>query len=393
MISSIKRLASGNIISQVAAFAILPIILKIYSPEQYGVSAQILAIAAIVSPIALLRLDFAVAIAEEQEIPSLRRTAILSSLSVSFLCGALSSIYFTGYIVPVFLSLTVFALSLNQFLVAENLRLGNLNKVNLSKILFPTISGAMQILISFSFFRPIGLIIGDVIGRYVSNLAIRPAIDTEKPFSSLELIKKYQSFIKYSMPASIMNSISIFLPTIFISHSFSVYYSGIFSLSLRVIQTPISSITQSTSQAFFAAAKSNIELNILKSQTLKLVKMLFVISIAVTLLAPVLYIIIKDLIPPKWEDCVLTIVILWPMFFSQIALSSITSFFNLVERNSTQFMLDFFRISGILIASLASNILNATYWEYITAISILSTLYYFVYFFTCLKYFKETEGE
>tara|TARA_B100000989_G_scaffold96271_2_gene70097 strand:+ start:15089 stop:16351 length:1263 start_codon:yes stop_codon:yes gene_type:complete len=260
-------LSGGTLISQTLVILTLPIITRIYSPEYYGVYATFLAVIASFSSVAALRFDMAIMQARHNTeanyifLISLIALIIFSSFSllISFSING-----FFGFNLPIHIPLLfgigLIIVGLNQ---SFNIYFGRQEKfylTSISKILTSTFMILFQIIISFLFDNSLVLILGFIFGNLIAFIYLSLNFNLNKKIkiflfhSKLKMkhiLRKYKDFPAYSSFGSLMDSLSLNLPIIYVAYFHSLEVAGIFGLAYRLINIPISFVGQSISQVFY----------------------------------------------------------------------------------------------------------------------------------------------
>ena len=130
----------------------------------------------------------------------------------------------------------------------------------ISKVIQNVFVSIGQILLCF--FGWIGLLLGRILGQIISIIYFErkeTLFHVRKiRFYSRERLKnmweigiKYKEYPLYSMPNSLINSVSYNLPTLMLGRMYSMETTAYYSWATRIILTPMSMITTAMSQVFF----------------------------------------------------------------------------------------------------------------------------------------------
>lgn len=264
-------LVGGAALGQLIMVAILPILTRIYSPEDFSVLSLYVASLAIVASIACLRLEIAIPLpASEEEGFRLMVLALISAAILSFsLSGTLyflrdwiaSMSYTAEY------SQYLWLFPIGMFLTGSY---GALQSWSTRRKLFPLIAktrinqasagGGVQVGLGLAGYMPVGLLIGHAIysGAGVGSLVVRNYRDIRRYASCLDwgrlraTFKEYERFPKYSTLEVLANISGIQLPIVIIAFFVIGPEAGFLMLAMRVMQAPMGLIGSSVGQVFLA---------------------------------------------------------------------------------------------------------------------------------------------
>lgn len=284
-------LASGTLIAQGSLILALPLLTRIYSPEDFSVLATYASILAVVSGVACLRFEIAIPQPEsDDEALSLLKLALIFPVALSFVAFLLICLMegglFGGRKLPAigeYAWLLPFGLLVIGWYTAISywlLRLRKYSEVSINKIWQSVSSIAVQLGLGMLSAGPLGLILGHVTnsGAGVLGLFYKIRNNAGKIFSPIdyEVLKatfnKYQNFPKYSVPESLANSSNIQIPIILIAAWSLGPEVGFLALASRVIQAPVALIGGALSQVYSSRAPEEYRAGELAKFTAKIVE-------------------------------------------------------------------------------------------------------------------------
>ena len=248
---------TGTTIAQSIPIAISPILTRIYTPEDFGVFALFLAITGVFSVVASGRYELALMLPHEEEdainIFALGMTIILFLTGVLFLVVLL----FYPYLVDVlgneeigywlyFVPVAFFFLGLFNLLSYYNNRQKNYKDIANATIVKSVVLAIVQLSVGFLKAGASGLISGQIVSSLFANLQLFKNIVKDKKLLSkvskvkmLTMAKRYIDFPKYQAPHAMLNTFSSYLPVYMFTPFFGLGVVGLYSLSTRIILTPI----------------------------------------------------------------------------------------------------------------------------------------------------------
>ncbi len=287
---NIFKLSSSTGTAQIIQFLLIPFLVRLYGVEEFGIYSLILAISAVVTPISALRYDQA--IVTDQSDSNAKTLFIISALFslvssiligwLFFNCGQefahffqlnldLSIIWLLGPI--------AFSEALQEHLRLWLTRNGQFSSISIGQIL------RIGFIFGFQFYFGIfqtptseSLIIGYVAGLSITTLILL-ALATKGLLaqkiiwkSTASILYRHRNFPLYSFPGSLVNSLSLQLPTFALSRFFGIEVVGYFALAQKVVRVPLGFIGNAISQVYFREAsrlRSSKNLNELTQITFK----------------------------------------------------------------------------------------------------------------------------
>jgi len=307
-------LASGAVVARVIGLASIPLLTRIYTPENFGVLSVFMATLAMISPFATLRYSVA--------IPLLRNHAIAANLlaiTIVILClvSILSLIIFSFFSIEIFQMLSldnmieywwifpiaIFGSGLYEILKSWFIRQKNF-KILAKTDIYVAFSGSIiKIGMGLIGYKSMGLLIGGAFVGLIGSAAL-----LLKSYNSLKVYKKflrlsrirllflhYSEYPKYRLPSQFLLVLSIQAPFLMLTSFFGTEVVGQFSLALMVLNTPIALLGSSMGQAYYAeiAKIGKKQPSAILQITKDVVKKLFLFSLApfflLLLMAPLLF--------------------------------------------------------------------------------------------------------
>lgn len=266
---NVLTLMTGTGLAQLIPLAVMPVLARIYTPEQFGVFALFVAVVSPLSVISTGRYELAIMLPRKGgDATNLAALSVVISLLVSavlFACmcafnrpisNALGNQAMSTwlYLVPLAVLLNGIYANLNYwsnrhklyFLMAHRrvLQSGGTATVQLGLGLMRAGAGGLVI----------GLISGQTLAiGLMANMMHRHcprywrAIDARKMWA---LAKRYKSCPQFLVPAHALGALATQLPAIFINTTFGLSAAGFFMLAERVVALPLSLISASIGDVF-----------------------------------------------------------------------------------------------------------------------------------------------
>lgn len=260
-------LTTGTSFAQALPIILSPIITRLYTPQDFGYLSFYLSIISITSVIATARYELAIVLPKDRvDAINLLKVCFVISIFISIVLLTLliffeNTIYsffniekqsFFLYFIPLSFLLIAFFQSLNYFFIREKAftnvsasKMGQSISMVLSRICF----GALK----FSFW---GLIISEIIGnlvalavlikKYVSIFKKNEEILNNTNFSNI--IKRYKEFPLYNLVPTFLDSLTLSLPTFFVTKCYSTDTAGHLGLCTRILTIPATVLSTSLAQ-------------------------------------------------------------------------------------------------------------------------------------------------
>jgi O-antigen/teichoic acid export membrane protein len=288
-------LLSGNVISQIIPFLIAPIITRIFTPIDFAVQANFIALIMLISSVAALRYEVAIVLPRNHR--KARAIATLSFILIIvfslfsnlllFFKEFISRVY-NDQVLPQYLWLVGIAVlvvaSYNTF---HNicLRFGLFKNLSYSKIAQSTLGQIIIAAWGYWQWGGNGLIYGWFLGQLLSMIYLYVIIKQKtdfKPIWNLKLIKKSAiEYKKFPLVNSVHTVADTFSQQFFlfwlITYFFGAETLGLFSIVIRYLRIPIQLIGNALSQVFYKDATQTY-------QDKKSLQQLFVKNLKTTLL-------------------------------------------------------------------------------------------------------------
>lgn len=261
-------LMTGATIAQAVPLAIMPILTRIYSPEDFGLFAIYLAILSVVSVAATGRYELSIMLPQEDaDARILLQASVIIAFSISVILLILIILFadtlsiFLGnsdiekwlYLIPV----AIFMNGLYQALIYWTNRQKKFKDNAISRVNQSLSQGFFQTF--FSFVKQSGgLILGQTLGIFFGTLYLSLKnrnyryITSEISIKKLIFqLRKYSNFPKYSIGGAVCDSAAVQMPILILTKYYSSALTGMFSLTFKVLSIPSALISSALTQVLF----------------------------------------------------------------------------------------------------------------------------------------------
>jgi len=266
------KLVSGSVVAQILAIILIPIITRLYTPEDYGTFSLILAITAIIAIFSSLSYQLAIMLPKEYEdaaqivtlcfiliIFSSIITGVLFSSFASSIAGALNVPAMEQYLwcVP----FLVFFTASYSVLAYWNSRRKLFGAYAVAQVTNSLTSKGVQIGMGMMSASPFNLILGIFFGYFCAICIMLKGFSKDLTFfknTSFNKVKqlaiRYKKFPIYTSWSTTANELSRQVPSILLTFFFNSTIVGFYSLAYQVLMLPSALIGTATAQVFFQRA-------------------------------------------------------------------------------------------------------------------------------------------
>ena len=274
----IISLTTGNLVAQLITIATMPIITRLYTPQEYGVFAIFLSLLMIIYPISALHYHSAITLPSDNNIASdvvklstisIIITTTFLGLVLLFLSDIVDVEWFTILQNEKVLWLLPVAVLLQSLLLITTLwkiRNDDYVPVARARITEAFFDRVLTIIYANVNFGVIGFILGRVFGTIIALLfllrksSLSVKINRSNYFKIRKVASRYKAFPRYSIPATLLISVSREVPIFLLALFFNPLVVGSYALALRIVNMPMMLVGDGVSKAFFQKAsklKSN----------------------------------------------------------------------------------------------------------------------------------------
>jgi len=400
-LKAVSVLVGGTAFAQLVGLICLPILTRLYRPEDYAVLGIYVAIVSILSVIACLRLEIAIPIPEkDEEAKSLLILSLLSNLFIVlilylilfFLNPILQNFYIIQkldiwiWFVPlgVFLSGLYSAL---QYWSTRRKRFKEIAQTRMTQALFN--NGAS---LSVGFFTGgfWGLILGQLFSFGGGLLKLgystyKDTISVKKNNSLKTVLYKYQDFPKYSTFEALANTSAIQLPLIIIASFLVGPELGYLMLAMKVLGIPMGLIGSAMSQVYLSHASTYYQKGELfeytKSILNKILKLVVLPFILLLLISPYIF---GYIFGKQWADIGYYISAMVPWYFMQILSSPVSMSLHVIGKQKIALVLQLIGFFLRVICLIGISVLNH---KWVIQYYVISGFVFYLIYMLCVLYF------
>lgn len=303
---NVLTLMTGTVLAQAIPIAIIPILTRIFTPEDFGLLALYGAFVSILGVVVTGRYEIAIMLPKEDEDA---RVLLQVSTLVAFCISILVSIplfvwnveiaKFLGnesiapwlYLMPISVLLT----GVCQALIYWNNRQKKFKNTAMSRVNQSLFQGMTQTGLGVAQIVG-GLIWGQIIGIISSTVYLlrkdrsyKKILHKTKISSLKQQMSKYKKFPKYGIVGSLCDAGGMQMPVLMLTKFYSSTVTGMFSLTFRVLNIPTAIISSAIAQVLFQKV---VEISYKAPEKLNgyIVKMFFLLFVLYLPAIPILFI-------------------------------------------------------------------------------------------------------
>ena len=397
-VRSVGILVGGTAFAQALMVLVLPLLTRLYTPEDFSVLAVYASILGIISVAACLRLEIAIPLPQnDDDAANLLALALCSSAGVAGLSALIVALFPTQIIalvaqpklepylwllpLGIWLSSSYAAL---QFWTTRKKRFSVIAKTRMTQ----AIGGVgAQVGLGWASIAPLGLVLGQMInsGAGIFGL-VRDALKNDRPAlrainwpGMQRTFSEYDRFPKYSTIESLANSTSIQLPVIIVAALAAGPEAGFLMLASRVMFAPMALIGGAISQVYLSRASDELRAGTLGKFTAEIMGGLVKTGVGPLVffgvIAPIIFPVIFGI---SWLRSGEMITWMTPWFIMQFLASPISMILHITQNQRAALMLQIFgtilRIGAVVVA---------VYWTQgwiVESYAISSFVFYVIYF-------------
>ena len=401
---SVGVLVGGTAIAQVLGVLALPVLTRIYTPEQYGILGSFCALLGVISVISALRYQIAIPLPKsDDEAVNLLVISCVFVLAISLI--TLFAVYFfsdiliakftTAGIGEVLWMLPMGVFLTGSYSVFNMWATRKKSYVYIAQTrIEQTVSGVgAQLILGWTGIGAVGLVIGQVIsnGMGFFGLARRAWVDVKKQLkiitceSLLGAASKYRRFPFYSTPEAICNTAGVEIPLLVVAYTAGNKELGFLMLVMRILQAPMSLIGSAVGQVFYGNAIAKFSDGSLMNFTIATLRRLFLLGALPILITTILGSISAPyILGNEWNRVGTLIGWLAPFFFFQFLASPLSMVLHVVNQQKISLMLQIF---GLLLRC-GSILVYSDFPSEVFAVS--SAIFYLIYLLVILGAVKFT---
>lgn len=377
---AILALGSGG--GQVIGIVAIPILTRLYTPEDFGVLAVFTALVGILAPLVTLRYVLALPLPRHDGV-AMNLLALSTVMMVGLTVPIALSLWFWGVPLLALVSMQVLApwwwliavgvlsTAVYEMLTMWATRRRAYRVIAQTNVTQSAVGAMVKIMLGMAGLQPLGLLLGQVvaqaggIGRMLREFS--DAFCTNwRHVTAIRLRKaawRHRGFPIWRVPSQLFLVVAAQAPVLFVASLYDAYTVGQFGLAMLVLLLPINLLSQNTSKALYAETavishRPELIYEILKKTIISVLLISALISIGVLFFALTLF---NFVVGDGWELSSSTLAILAPAAFIILPAASTSSLLNVIGGQHLYFGLNIFRALSIVAPFIYASISEVSY--------------------------------
>jgi len=398
---SVSILAGGTVFAHAFTLLVLPLVTRLYNPEEFSKLAVYSSLLGIFAVIACLRYEIAIPLPKEDTVAErLLIVSVFSSLFFSLLLAVIlfsfpsyvEKILGNGYFVQIkwILPLGVLSASLYSAFKFWSTRVKDFKSIAKTKVQQSTSSGTIQLLLGWFGYTSTGLLIGQLFysSAGVLSLARKKSRPEKISYNHLKATcKEYIQYPKYSVGEALFNTAGVHLPILIIAAVAASKEAGYLLLASKIMVVPMVLIGVSISQVYYAHANEAKSEDRLASFTYETMQKLALIGTApllfIGILAPTVF---PILFGSEWERAGVLVAWMTPWFIIQFIVSPVSMALHVSSNQRLAVILQFL---GLILKVAIVWLVYKFSKDYISeAYAISGFLFYLIYIYFLVRSLK-----
>jgi O-antigen/teichoic acid export membrane protein len=365
-------LSSGAGIGQVLGLIAMPVVARLYRPDQFGVLGMYGSVLAIVSVVAMLRYESAIPISKTDS-EAVNATALSCGIAVvtSLLC-ALLALFFAGPVatllrVPNLASVAwlipvgILAVSAYRAFSLWAVRAQDYSTLAKTKVTQGLGLILTQVGLGLLRVGSAGLIIGQIVGQSAGTAAlVRRVYEQDRNWSRgisragmIQVARRYSRFPKFSSGAALLDSLNGNLPLLFLGTVLGTTIAGWYTFLQQTLLYPVNLMTFNVAQVYYGEivqlrrTNPEVMLGVFVTRITKLATVGLAMVVAVNLIAPWF---VPLVFGKQWNGAVTCLQILSPMVLIGFIASPTGSTPEALQRQDLHLVREVFRVTTTILA-------------------------------------------
>ncbi len=388
----------GAGLARVVGLASIPILTRLYSPEDFGLLALYTSFVTILAPMLTLRYVQAIPLPRSDAMAFNVFSLCLKLIFLGSLLAAFVFIFFGESIFGYFNMTILFKWWWMVVLGASGTALYELfslwatrkkqyKSLARTQVSQSVIGSVVKIGLGLISAQPAGLIFGQFLSQSAGvTIFIRNAKkDFLVNFPKIEIKKEklvakfYQDFVWFRLPSQILMMLSVQAPVLMMAALYEKELTGQLSLAIVAVSMPVGLIGAAISKAYYAeiASIGKKDLKKIQSITVDIQKRLFLVGVPVALAAFFLAEnIFSTVFGLEWREAGRYASLLAPFILFQFTSSPLMDLNNILSTQAAFLGLQFFRVLGLLLVYITSRYLHIESELFVIIISGYLSLFY-----------------
>lgn len=388
------RLAGSSTVAIAIALVSLPIITRIYPPEDFGQFQILLSTVGVLSVITSFRYEMAIVMPKGRNEASavytlalifLILTTFLISLAFFFLGGAFLQLLNAEVLEPYLflMCVAIFLAGLVQVHRYAITRERRFKELGSNQVIETASAQGMKISLGLLSPTFLSLFVSQVVGYILSIVLAMKYKQTNLSFSTRKLgwaLKKYHRFILYNTPAVLLNTVALQLPVFMIARYLGPEFVGYYVLAIKLIEVPLKIVGNAISQVYFKQAADIFHSgpeNLLRLYRRTVAKLALAMSLPTILVFVLAEPVVPYILGQNWSEVgsIMMFVVVWKFF--EFINYPVSSTLTVINEQHIDLGLKLVFSLGLRFAALV--LFNESQAEFLIALVASASFYYIIF--------------
>jgi O-antigen/teichoic acid export membrane protein len=398
---NVLLLSGSAVVGQVIGLAATPVLARLYTPNEYGVSGMYASVLAIISVVAMLRYESAIPISRS-DLEAVNLIALSCGMAAvtSLICAILAllfarpittllqvpSLASVAWLIPI----GILAVSVYRAFSLWAVRAQDFSTLAKTKVAQGGGLVLTQLGLGVLHVGTIGLIIGQIAGQSAGITAlVRRVSDQNHNWTRLissqgmiQAARHYSRFPKFSTGAALLDSLSGNLPLLFLGAFVGTTMAGWYTFLQQTLLYPMNLLSVNIALAYYGEivqlrqTSPELMLGVFRRRIREMATLGLVIVLALNLIAPWF---VPLVFGTRWNGAVTCLQILSPMVLIGFAASPTGSTPEALQRQDLHLIREVFRSTVTVLALAAAYVLRANWFAALGVISAAGVVNYAFY--------------
>lgn len=397
---NLSVLMSGTAIAQIVSFTLMPIVSRLFTPEDFGIFGSYTSILGVITAVISLQYTQAIMLPKhKKEALNLFFVSCFSVGSITVICLCIGIFYpslinslinFDSQFLVFLLPISALAFGINQTLQAWCIRIKAFKDTSQSQIIRSLSSITIWLIVGHFHGGAIGLISGSICAQFAASIKLWSVFKEDlnriqfvfswKKLKSMS--NKYRDFPLYAAPQNLMNALSQGLPVLLLGHFYGISIAGAYAFGMKILHVPTGFMLRPLRQVLFQKASEsqnkgyNLYPLFIKS-TLGLMSLSLIPSMIIFIWAPQIFSLIFG---SEWLQA--GIYVRWLILWTFISFSNVPAvlFARILRQQKNLFLFEII----VLVSRLIVLVIGGLYWRETETIIVFSILGFFLNLFLIL---------
>jgi O-antigen/teichoic acid export membrane protein len=263
---------TGTAIAQLISFAMMPIVSRLFTPEDFGIFGSYNSVLGVLSAGVTLQYAQAIVLPKYKEeginlffvsfLSVVVVTAMFAMAVLLFPAAAQNLINAPSGWFLILLVIATLVAGLNQAIQAWCIRVKAFKATSVSQVIRSLSAVGIWIAAGFGHMGAMGLAAGAICADILASLNLWRVVkrDLKETHASVvwgritQLAHEFRDFPFFSAPQNVMNALSQGLPVLLLGYYYGVGVAGFYAFGIRILQTPMNFILTPLRQVLFQKA-------------------------------------------------------------------------------------------------------------------------------------------